>query len=167
MAAKVAGTWRVQSEIGIGDLTQVDTTALYAIGKKVKAFDTGSTGYGYGEFVYWGGGTSVVANSVVNFVGDGTTLLVAARGKGAVGLGLSTVVGTSFGWFQVLGKGVASCDTVAAGAACFIDGTSGRIDDAVVAGDCVLGMHTVTSDDTATCVVVMNAYPSTGDFDNA
>lgn len=168
MAAKAQGTWQVYQPAGIAALTNVDTTAAYDLGYRCKARDSGTTAYGPAEFIYLKGGTNVAAGSVVTINGDNSVTLITARAKGAVALAISAVDATTkFGWFQILGRGVAKCDTVAASAACYIDGTDGRIDDAAVAGDCILGMATYTADDTSTCVVNMSTYPSTGDFDNA
>lgn len=168
MAAKVAGSWQVLEPIGVADLTNVDTTAAHTLGKRCKAQDKGTTAYGFAEFIYCKGVASVARGSVCLIADDFSVTLIAARAIGAVGIALGAVdAATKFGWFQVLGKGVALCDTVAAAAACYIDGTSGRIDDAAVAGDAVQGMRTNTSDDTGTCVVTMSSYPLVGDFDNA
>jgi hypothetical protein len=168
MAAKVAGTWQVQDPIGVADLTNVDTTKQWELGRRCKARDVGSTAYGFGEFIYLAGVASVARGSVCLITDSWAVTLLTARDKGAVCVALSAVTAaTSFGWFQIWGQGVALCDTVAANAACYIDGTNGRIDDAAVAGDAVQGMRTVTSDDTNTCVVAMASYPLVGDFDNA
>jgi hypothetical protein len=153
--------------MGIADITVTGTTQLHALGTRCKALDTGSTGYGYGEFIYLLGAASTVRGSVVLIKDDYSTSLLAARDKGGVAVALSANVAGQYGWYQILGKGVAACDTVAANAACYIDGTNGRVDDAAVAGDQVIGMRTVTSDDTATCVVNMAVHPATADFDNA
>jgi hypothetical protein len=169
MAAKTAGTWVVQDPIGIqADLAQVDTAAQYPLGKRITAYDNGATGYGFGEFIYLAGVTSCARGSVCLVTDDWGTALIQARDKGAVAIALGAVdASTKFGWFQIWGKAVAACDTVADGAPCYIDGTAGRVDDAAVAGDCILGMRTSSADDTSTCVVTMATYPSVGDFDNA
>lgn len=170
MAAKTAGTWVVQEPIGVqGDLATVDTTQAYPLGKRVKAYDASSTtAYGWGEFIYLAGAASVARGTVCLITDAWAVSLLTARDKGAVCLALAAVdAATKWGWFQIWGRGVALCDTVAANAACYIDGTNGRIDDAAVAGDCVLGMRTNTTDDTSTCLVTMATYPSVGDFDNA
>jgi hypothetical protein len=168
MAAKTAGTWAVTSPVGFGQLDQVDTTARFPLGSRCKAKDVGSTAYGDGEFIYLSGVGSTVRGSVVLITDDYGTALIQARDKGGVGVALAVVDATTkYGWYQVLGKGVAACDTVADGAPCYIDGTAGRIDDAAVAGDAVLGMRTSSADDTNTCLVTMASYPSVGDFDNA
>lgn len=168
MAAKTAGTWAVTDRIGFGNLADVDTTARFPLGTRVRAVDVGSTGYGPAEFIYLSGVASTVRGSVVLITDTYGTTLLTARDKGAVAVALGAVAATtSFGFYQILGKGVAACDVVAANAPCYIDGTNGRIDDAAVAGDAVLGMRTVTADDTSTCVVNMATYPAVGDFDNA
>jgi hypothetical protein len=167
MAAKTAGNFQVYEPIGIGDLTAHGTTQLYDLGLRVKGKDMGTTEYGYGEFIYLTGVASTVRGSVVLIKDDYTTSLVAARDKGSLAVALSACVASEYGWYQIKGQGVAACDTVAANAPCDIDGTSGQIDDAAVAGDQVIGMRTVTSDDTSTCVVNMSCNPATADFDNA
>jgi len=168
MAAKTAGTWIVLEPIGVGPLDSVDTAAAHVLGKRCKARDAGSTAYGFGEFIYLKGVASTVRGSVVLIKDDYSTSLVAARDKGALAVALAPVdADTKFGWYQILGQGVAACDTVAANAPCYIDGTNGRVDDAAVAGDQIIGMRTVSADDTNTCVVNMSTYPATADYDNA
>lgn len=168
MAAKVQGTWMALHNVGINPDGTVGTTQLYPLGFRVRARDVGTTAYGDGEFIYLTGATSTAAGSVVLITDAYGTSLIAARAIGAVALALGANDASSkYGWYQVLGKGVALCDTVAAAAPCFIDGTSGRIDDAVVAGDAVQGMRTVTTDDTGTCVVNMASHALVGDADNA
>lgn len=160
MAAKTAGTWGVTSMTGVADLAAFGTTKLWPLGTRCKALDLGSTGYGPGEFVYLEGVGSTVRGSVVYITDAYATILVVADAIGAVAVALSAnAAASSYGWYQILGQGVAACDTVAAAAQCYIDGTAGRIDDSVVAGDIVQGMRTVTSDDTSTCVVNMTSYP--------
>lgn len=166
MPAKVAGTWVVTNEIGIASLTNVDTTAVYTVGKRVLAFDNGTTAYGFGEFIYLKGVGSTVRGSSVLIKDDFTTSLSAARDKGAIAVALAATVANTWGWYQIKGTGVVACQTVAANAPCFL-AASGTIDDAVVAGDQIIGMRTKTSDDTSTCVVTMACNPATADFDNA
>lgn len=168
MAAKTAGSFQAYEPAGVGDLTVVGTTQLWPLGMRCKARDLGTTDYGYGEFIYLAGVTSCVRGSVVTISSAYVAVLAAARAMSGVAVALGICdAATKFGWFQVLGKGVAACDTVADAAPVYIDGTSGRIDDAAVAGDPVLGMRTASADDTGTCLVVMTTYPVVGDVDNA
>lgn len=167
MAAKVAGTWQVTSPMGIASLTNIDTAAAYTVGTRCKARDVATaTAYGDGEFIYLKGVASTVRGSLVLIKDDYSTSLSAARDKGALAVALAATVASTWGWYQILGTGVIACQTVAASAPCYL-AASGTVDDAVVAGDQIIGMRTKTSDDTSTCVVTMATYPATADFDNA
>lgn len=169
MAAKTAGDFQVLFPVGIGALTDVDTTARFALGTRCTAKDMGSTDYGFGEFIYLTGATSTARGSVVVISATYGTALVAARAVGRVALALGAVdASTKYGWYQIQGKGVALCDSgIDIDDILYIDGTSGRVDDTVVAGDAVQGMRAVTTDDTNTCVVNLTGSCLVGDFDNA
>jgi hypothetical protein len=163
MAAKTAGTWGVTHPVGIEPLTTFGTTKLHTLGDRCKAVDTGATAYGPGEFIYLEGCASTVRGSVVTFNDNYLTALVVANAIGSVAVALSINVASNYGWYQVLGTGVAACDTVADGTSCYIDGTAGRVDDAVVTGDLIQGMVMSSADDTSTCLVTMTNYPSVTD----
>jgi hypothetical protein len=170
MAAKSLGTYVCTDPayIGVGDPTVVDTTQAYPLGTIVKARDVGSTAYGEVELIYLKGGTNVAARSVVTIGSDFSTTLIAARAKGAVAVSLAAVDETTkYGWFVCRGKAAAASDGVSDASACYIDGTAGRVDDAAVAGDQIIGMQTASADDTNTCVVNMLSRPAVADFDNA
>lgn len=168
MAAKVVGTYVALRPAGIGDMSVIGTTELVPVGTRVKARDMGTTAYGECELIYLKGGTSVAARSVVTINDDFTTTLIAARAKGAVAVSLGAVDATTkYGWFVVLGKAAAASDTVTTGTPLYIDGTAGRVDDAAVAGDQIIGMWAASGDDTNTIVVNMLTYPAVADYDNA
>ncbi len=168
MAAKTAGTWKVYERIGVGDLTDFGTTLLYPLGTRVKAWDTGSTAYGYGEFIYLEGCASVVRGDLVTINDNWLVARSVARAKGAVAVALSACVASNYGWFQILGRGVATSNTtIVDGTQAYFCGTAGMLDDDAVAGDAVIGMIISSTTDTATCVVTMTTYPATADFDNA
>lgn len=168
MAVKTAGTWMALDQIGINPDSTVGTTLLYPLGTRVKARDVGATGYGDGEFIYLEGVASTVRGSVVLITDAYATLLIDARHMGAVAVALGiNAAAASYGWYQILGKGVATCETVSANLPCYIGSTNGFVDDAVVAGDAIIGMRTVSASDTSTCVVNMATYPAVSDYDNA
>lgn len=169
MAAKTVGTYvSTDQRVGFEDLSTIGTTQLWPLGTTIKARDTGTTAYGDVEMMYLKGGTSIAARSVVTILDDWTVALIAARAKGAVAVSIGAVDATTkYGWYVVKGKAAAACDTIAAAAQCYIDGTSGRVDDLVVAGDAIHGMYAATADDTNTCVVNMLTYPAVTDADNA
>ncbi len=167
MGAKTAGNWQAHEPVGIADLTVTGTTKLHDLGRRCKAWDKGSTAYGLGEFIYLAGVTSTVRGSVVLIKDDYTTSLAAARDKGALAVALSANVGSSYGWYQILGTGVAVAGgSITANTPMYLAG-SGGVDDAVVAGDQIIGMRAKTTDDTNTVVVTMGCNPATADFDNA
>lgn len=161
MAAKTAGTWQVIDTIGVGDLTAFGTTQLWTLGKRVKARDMGSTDYGFGEFIYAEGCASTVRGSVVTINDNWLTALVVADAHGAVGVALAANVASNYGWYQVLGRGVASAETtIVDGTQAYVGSTAGFIDDAAVAGDQIIGMIISSTTDTATALVTMTTYPA-------
>jgi hypothetical protein len=131
MSYTFQGTSRVLQAIA-----EVSTTQQHPLGTIVTAFDET---YGSGEFIYLKGVASTVVGSAVTYnLEDGTTTLLAADAIGPVGFAMSvTDAATDFGWYQISGVAVAKSDTVADDANVYIDGTAGRVDDAVVDGDMV------------------------------
>ncbi len=168
MAAKAVGTYVATDLLGV-DLHDISTTKQFPLGTVTKGRDMSSTtAYGECEFMYLAGGTNVAAKSVVSISDDFTTVLIVARVKGAVAVSLGAVDATTkFGWFVIKGKAAAASDGVTTGTAMYIDGTAGRVDDAAVAGDQIIGMWAASGDDTNTVVVNMLTYPAVADFDNA
>lgn len=160
MAAKTAGTWQANDKIGINPTSTVGTTKLYPLGTRVKAKDMGSTEYGEGEFIYLEGCASTVRGSVVTINDNYLTVLVVADAHGAVGVALGACVASNYGWYQILGRGVATSETtIVDGTQAYIGGTAGHIDDAATAGDQIFGMIISSTTDTGTCVVNMTTYP--------
>ncbi len=168
MAAKVAGAWAVTEPAGIEALTTFGTTQLHKLGRRCKAVDTGSTDYGPAEFVYLEGCASIVRGDIVSFNDNYLCVRLVARAKGGIAVALGACVASNYGWFQILGRGVAtSITTIVDGTQAYACGTAGMIDDDAVAGDAIIGMIISSTTDTATCVVNMTTYPSMADFDNA
>lgn len=170
MAAKAVGTYVPTSlTVGVEDLTTIGTTQLWPLGTVIKARDTSaSTAYGDVEMMYLKGGTNVAAKSVVTINSDMSTTLIAARAKGSVAVSIGAVDATTkYGWFVVKGKAAAASDGVTDAAALYIDGTAGRVDDAAVAGDQIIGAVAASGDDTNTIVINLVNYAAVADFDNA
>ena len=74
----------------------------------------------------------------------------------------AATVANTFGWYQVRGTAIAACDTIADNTACYIDGTAGRLDDAVVAGDLIANCVARSADSSNLCTVQIN-YPFVSD----
>jgi hypothetical protein len=118
--------WRSIGSIGV-DLTKVYTTEEFTLGTCVKAKDTGSTAYGVGEFIFLKGVASTIAGSFVTLNQDNhTTALLAANAIGPVALSMSAnVAATTFGWYQIYGKGVGKVlAAFADNANCYATGTA-------------------------------------------
>lgn len=161
MAAKTAGTWVSVDRAGYGGFTDIDTTARFKLGDRCKVKDVGSTDYGYGELIYLEGVASTVRGSVVTVNDNWLTALVVADAHGAVGVALAATVASTYGWYQILGRGVATSETtIIDGTQAYVGATAGFIDDAATAGDQIIGMIISSTTDTATCLVTMTTYPS-------
>jgi hypothetical protein len=149
-------------------ITDVSTTQQHPLGQRIRAYDPT---YGEGEFVYVKGVASAAVNLLctVNLY-TGVTALTAARSKGLIGVFMSALVASTYGWVQVRGAcPVALAGTVVAGSTVYLTATAGKADDAVVAGDIVYGANFATADGTpsALIAVVSLADPYVGDTDNA
>jgi hypothetical protein len=131
----------------------VDTSKKQRLGKKF----SDSAG---NEYVYLAGVASNAAGKWVTYDESFATTLLAANAVGPVAISMAAVDSSSkYGWFQIYGVNtIASTDTVAADVALFIDGTSGRADDAVVTGDLIVGAYSQTSD-TSNVATVRLVYP--------
>lgn len=117
------------------DTDTVDTSKQVPLG--TRAFDNDGN-----EYIYLQGVASCVAGSWVSFDEAHVTTLLVANAKGRVAVAMAAVDATTeFGWFQIYGK-----NTIAKVLASFADdgliystATAGSVDDAVVAGDLVVG----------------------------
>lgn len=139
------------NQVAAGNTDQVDTTQLHRVGMRMRDRD------GY-EYIYLVGVASTAANTVVTYTTAGATALLTANAVGDVAVAMAATVASTWGWYMIKGFTSAKCDTVAANKACFIDATDGRIDDAVVTGDLVVGMYTRSTDTSNVCTVQLN-YP--------
>lgn len=139
--------------IAHADTTTVDTQALVQLGTRLR--DTAGN-----EYIYLKGVTSTAAGSWVTFDENYATTLLAANAVGPVAIAMAAIdASTKYGWYQIYGiNTVAKTDTVAADKALFIDGTSGRADDAVVTGDLIVGASSMAADSSNVCTVNIS-YP--------
>ena len=114
--------------------TEVHTEQKFRLGTRVK--DRSGN-----EYIYLKGVASTAAGSWVSFDEAHVTTLLAANAKGRVGVAQAAVdASTKFGWYMIYGK--ASGKVLAAFAdngLIYCTSTAGSVDDAVVAGDLVVG----------------------------
>jgi hypothetical protein len=127
-------------------LTNVDSTAQFALGTKTTAVDPV---LGSGEFVYLKGVASTVAGSVVIFDDyAGTTTLVVAGSRGPAAVALAATVANTYGWYQIEGSAVVKETGATAGANVYATATAGVPSATTVAGDKIDGMRFKTADGT-------------------
>lgn len=132
-----------------GPLTAVHDTQKMALGVM---YQNGGKVY-----LYVKGVASCVAGDWVTFDENYAITRLVADAVGRVGIMLAAVVANKYGWCQVFGVNtVARTDTVAADAALYIDGSTGRADDAAVTGDLILGAKSETADTSNVATVSLN-----------
>jgi len=113
----------------------VDTTLQYALG--TRGFDTDGN-----EYIYLAGVTSNVANAAVTYDEAYATTLAIASAVGPIAISQAAVDATDeYGWFLVRGEGTAIANGATAdNTPLFLTATAGRVDDADVTLDAIMGM---------------------------
>jgi hypothetical protein len=131
----------------------IDTVQRNPLGAEAKDVDGN-------VWIYLAGAASMTEGDWVSF--NATTYVavrLAADAVGRVAIAPAAILATNWGWFMVKGfYPTSNSDTVAAAGGLFIDGTTGRVDDASVAGDFVNGAVS-TAADTANKLPVQISYP--------
>ena len=132
---------------GIADTS---TSQKVPLGMTVRAKDNATTAYGVGTFIYLKGVASTVLGSVVTYNADDmSTTLATANAIGPVATSMSINVASSFGWYQIHGKGVAKVlASFANNADTYLTATAGSVDDADVAGDSIRALKGASAIDT-------------------
>lgn len=133
-------TWiPVETTLGLQAIDEISTTQNHTLGKRIKAKHAT---YGEGEFIYLQGVASTAIGSVALIAPDDwSTSLAVANDKGKLGVAMAANVASSYGWYQIYGKGVAKVLTgFVDNADCYLTATAGSVDDADVAGDFIRGM---------------------------
>lgn len=101
------------------------------------------------EYIYLKGVASCLVDDVVTFnAATYVAVRIAADAVGRVAVASAAIVAANWGWFLIKGFGTANSDGVTGAGGLFIDGTTGRVDDASVAGDFVNGMVSTGADAT-------------------
>lgn len=143
----------VGSPVVVGDTDDIHTSEVTKLLTRAKDASRN-------EYIFLKGVTSTAAGSSVTFDEAGSTTLLAANAVGPVAVAQAAVdANTKYGWYMIWGSCSAACDAgVVDNAALYIDGTSGRVDDTVVAGDKISGMVARSTDSGNFCTVQLN-YP--------
>lgn len=144
-------------ELGYGPLTAVHDSALVPLGTKHR--QESNDGTGVKEYIYLKGVASTVANDVVTFDENFATTRLVPDAVGPVAVALAAVVANKYGWYQIYGNASVNSDTMAADTQAYIDTVSGKVDDAAVTGDLVLGMTAAAATSGGVTAVFLN-YPA-------
>jgi hypothetical protein len=163
----MGGTGQTAFASGGQNIEETSTVQRLATGSRVRAIDPT---YGEAEFIYAKGVASTVVGDLCVLNGDGTTARVAAaRTKGRLGVAMSANVANQWGWYAVYGTVPVKAATVVANAQVYLTATAGTVDDAIVAGDFVVGAMFATADGTpsAGLAMITLSYPASTDADNA
>lgn len=130
-------TWTVQeNSLGWQPIESRETSAKHPLGTIVRGRDPT---YGSGEFIYCKGVALCAAKDwcFVN-MDDGTVTRALADGIGPLGIAMAALTASYYGWFQISGKALGACKTLFAdNGAVFLTSSTGKVDDASVAGDFV------------------------------
>jgi hypothetical protein len=122
-----------ENKLGLQPIATTDTVQNHPLGTIVRAVDPT---YGVGEFIYLLGVASTVVGSVVTYnTDDFSTTLLVADAIGPCAVAMSANVANQWGWYQLSGKAVVKCGTVADNGNVYATATAGQVDDAIVAGD--------------------------------
>ena len=132
---------------------QVHSTKKYRLGTRKK--DVANK-----EYIYLTGVASTVAEDVVVYDEAYLTTRAVADEVGPAAVAMAAVDATTeFGWYQIWGPGTADCaTTVSADKQLFLTSTAGRVDDADVAGDYIIGMYSTAAGASNSITVWLN-YP--------
>lgn len=142
-----------------GQTTDVDTTQKHTLG--TRAWDTSGN-----EYVYLPGCTSGAANLAVTYDEAYATTLTAANAVGPIAILQATLDATTdYGWGCVRGTCTAtSNNSVADNKALHLTAGAGKLDDADVAGDAIIGIWSRSSASGSTTMTVQLDYPKAHDI---
>lgn len=134
------------TRIGVQPIAVSSTVKNHPLGDIVTAYDPI---YGAGEFIYLSGiGSTLVGSAVLYSPDDFSSSLLAANDIGSVAIAMSINLASSYGWYQIQGKGVVKAGTVADNGNVYSTASGGVLDDAVVAGDRVKNAKFASADGT-------------------
>jgi hypothetical protein len=131
-------------------LTSTSTTKDFALGTRVDV--AGNT------YIYLEGVASTAQYDWVTYNESYATARLVPNAVGPVAIAQAAIVASNYGWYLISGVGTGSTQTVAADKAVYAV-TAGKVDDAAVTGDLVLGAASQTTDAGGTTATFSIAYP--------
>lgn len=140
----------------VGHIGDIHDSALNPVGLRVWGVDDNGSD---AEYIYLKGVANVALGSWVTYNYLFASALITHLAVGMVAIAQAAVVANKYGFFRIYGYDAnAKSDTTAANKALYIDGTDGRVDDAVVTGDLVVNAMSAAAD-TANVLPVFIQYP--------
>lgn len=148
----MAGTniFAAGGRLGVGLLSNSDTTPIVPLGTVVSGYDENSSTNGEYMYVQFVAATTVGQICYIDLTSKATKASTTqANGGKAVGFAVAAANAIDeYGWLQIAGKAKAKAGTVAAGGKVMLTAVAGTIDDAAVAGSQILGAQFDTADGT-------------------
>jgi hypothetical protein len=118
-------------------LTSTSTTKDFALGTRLDV--AGNT------YIYLQGVASTAQYDWVTYDEDYLTARLVPNAVGPVAIAQSACVASNYGWYLIAGVGSGNCNTVAPDKAVYCV-TAGKVDDAAVTGDLLLGAASMVTD---------------------
>jgi hypothetical protein len=137
-----------------GGTTDVHTTEANKLGTRAKD----ATG---NEYIFLKGVASVVAGTAVTYDENFATARTVTGARGPVAIAMAAIDATTkYGWFQIFGKGSGDFAGAAVAGAKVYSASTGKVDDAVVAGDQIDGAFVGATVAGAGAGDILLCYPS-------
>lgn len=135
-ASAMSFTKLVTPLAGCQPIGETSTTKRHPLGTVVRAVDDT---YGESEFIYAKGVASTALGDfavIDNYNGTTARAVHTSAARGKLGVAMSANVANQYGWYMIGGSALVNAATsAAAGAAVYLTGTAGTVDDGVVSGD--------------------------------
>lgn len=154
--------YHVTGALGYQDIGETSTVQKHPLGTRVIGTDPT---YGDAEFIYLKGvANTAVGNLVTYDAKDGVTVRTVAASKGPCAVAMSANVADQYGWYCVKAANVPiTCAAAAAvDVALYVTATAGAVDDAVVAGQGIVGAVLNTAAGGAANADARINYPDVG-----
>jgi len=142
-----------------GDTSKVYTSAVHTPG--TVAFDSDGN-----EYIFMQGVSGITSTTNwVSFDENFVTTLLAANAVGRVAIAMAQIDATTkYGWFQIYGKNaIGGSDAIPTDKQMYIDATAGRVDDAAVTGDLIIGAISRSTDSSTNIATFELNYPFVSD----
>lgn len=140
-----------------GDTADVDTAKKHPLGTLAK--DSSNNIY-----IYLQGVASTAAKLAVTYDEAHLTALSAANAVGPLAIAMAATVADTYGWYCVYGTTTATAnDTTADNVTLFLTAGAGKLDDADVAGDAIIGIWSRSTGAAAGDLTVQLDFPACHD----